>query len=574
MARPTSAAFPRPFPRLLPSQNNAGKSNLLRFIKEVYGKPVDGRGTTVPDPLAQHLPDRPPLRLGTAEFIDSKTSEPAVPLDHRLVVRSGGDTANQQRIAKLAGKMLQAKAKLDGTDNLCWSVVNLPERRATQDSWRQAINSLADNDVYQLWTSIAQMTGGSKENNWVPELADRVPAQPPKDIPVEIIPAIRQIGREAGSSNSFDGTGLIERLAKLQNPNVHDQSDRARFNAITRFVREVVDRPEAVIEIPHDRSTILVHMDGKVLPIESLGSGIHEIVILAAAATVLVNHVVCVEEPELHLNPILQRKLIRYLQRETENQYFITTHSPALMDTPGAEVYHVHLRDGQSVVERVTSDTHRSAVCADLGYHPSDLLQANCVVWVEGPSDRIYLIWWLKAIDATLVEGIHFSVIFYGGRLASHLTNSPHDEEVEDFISLRRLNRRGVIIIDSDKDKPQKPVNATKRRLQQEFDHGPGHAWITDGREIENYVPAAQLEAAMSKVCPAAIPHSKFGRYDHALAVKLPKGKEGHAPKVEIARIITSNFSPDLMQLDLRSRLEKLKKFIHESNPRTAVLKQ
>jgi hypothetical protein len=149
----------------------------------------------------------------------------------------------------------------------------------------------------------------------------------PEAIKSQMIPAIRQIGSKGSISDAFDGTGIIERVAKLQNPDVHNQTCRHRFNAIRDFLRDVVDRPEATIEVPYERDTILLHMDDKVLPIESLGSGIHEVIILASATTVLQNCVVCIEEPELHLNPILQKKLLRYLDQYTHNQYFITTHS-------------------------------------------------------------------------------------------------------------------------------------------------------------------------------------------------------------------------------------------------------
>ena len=47
------------------------------------------------------------------------------------------------------------------------------------------------------------------------------------------------------------------------------------------------------------------------------------------------------------------------------------------------------------------------------------ILQANCVVWVEGPSDRIYLKHWIEAVTSELIEGLHYSIMFYGGRLLS-----------------------------------------------------------------------------------------------------------------------------------------------------------
>jgi len=326
-------------------------------------------------------------------------------------------------------------------------------------------------------------------------------------------------------------------------------------------VRVVTGNQTATLEIPYDRSEILVHMDGKVLPLTSLGTGIHEVIIMASAATTLNDQIVCIEEPELHMHPELQKKFIEYLEKETTNQYFITTHSASILDRPSTSIFHVSNNDGVSIVTPVSSPAQRYSVCMDLGYRASDLVQSNCIIWVEGPSDRIYLKWWISSLDSTLIEGIHYSIMFYGGRLLSHLT--ANDPEVEEFISLRRLNRHISIVIDSDRKLKQKDINDTKKRVQAEIEAGSGLAWITAGREIESYIDRDILETAAKELHPSIDSMPYRTKYDDPLNV-LAKTKV-IVDKIKLAhKIVQSPVNWEI--LDLRKKSEAFVDFIRLSN--------
>lgn len=282
--------------------------------------------------------------------------------------------------------------------------------------------SILSDEWYSLWKAVTNQTGGSLDHHWIPETVNSFIRAQNTNLPqVRLVPALRQIGKRGKEFADFSGEGLIDRLAEIQSPDHDKRHEEEFFKRINRFLQIVTGKPESRIEIPHNREHILVHMDNKVLPISSLGMGIHEVIMIAAFCTITENSIVCIEEPEIHLHPLLQRKLISYLKSDTTNQYFIATHSASFIDTPEAAIFHVANDGVQTRIRESILRSQRFNICQDLGYKASDLVQSNAVIWVEGPSDRVYVKHWITSMATDLVEGIHFSIMFYGGRKGEKL---------------------------------------------------------------------------------------------------------------------------------------------------------
>lgn len=245
------------------------------------------------------------------------------------------------------------------------------------------------------------------------------------------------------------------------------------------------------------------------IPLSQSGSGlktvflvlINLILVPAAECREVGKYVFAFEELENNLHPALLRRLLRYIAKRAKNDgclTFITTHSSAAIDLfakdDDAQIVHVR-HDGKSATtSKAQTYIDNAGILDDLDVRASDLLQANGVIWVEGPTDRIYVNRWISLwSNDELKEGVHYQCVFYGGRLLAHLDALPADEE-HSGVAMLRLARRACILIDSDKRNQQTRINETKRRLEAEVTAVNGMAWITKGREIENYIPRSAFD--------------------------------------------------------------------------------
>jgi predicted ATP-dependent endonuclease of OLD family len=544
-------------------QNNSGKSNIIHFLTSHYSQCLNSvknkKRFEVQSPFSgSEADDEADAVFSLGINKKYKTYADILEKFKHLTMRNLGNPG-----AYILDREVFLKTK--GSE-LKW--IGFNKKGSCQDTFIRELESqvgIGSSAWQGIWSRMTNKTGGDLILHWVPEVVHSFYSEivAPEII---LIPCFRKIELGGSSGKDHDvllnGESLILKLAELQNPSYNMPEMYERFEKINLFLKNLTGDQSAKIEIPFQRDTINVYMNGRNLPIQNLGTGIHQVLILAAAATALSKKVVCIEEPELYLHPDLQRKLMCYLSENTDNQYFITTHSAHILDTPNSEIFHVNLCAGQSKVKRVSEGLDKFQICRDLGYKASDLIQANSIIWVEGPSDRIYVNAWLKALASDLIEGLHYSIMFYGGRLLSHLTASD-SEELSEFISLSSLNQNMAILIDSDKKNSKDSINLTKQRIEEEFVNRNCFVWITQGREIENYIEFKKLKEAIIHVQgEVEVPTS--GQFKSLLDIKKD-GKKVNPKKFEIAKKVVED-EPDFSILDLKQKANELVAFVRDRN--------
>lgn len=287
------------------------------------------------------------------------------------------------------------------------------------------------------------------------------------------------------------------------------------------------------------------------------------------------------EEVENNLHPSLQRRLFDYLYWYSVTnrvKIFITSHSHVAINTyyqlKEAQIYHVTKNGGKSKLELSIGKPDLIEMLNDLNVKASDMFQANGLIWVEGPSDRIYILSWIKAFfddildnensycpdSKKYVEGLHFQFLYYGGRLLSHYTAS--DESDQNLINMLITNRNAAIVMDSDKRTADSKYNETKQRVIKEFNNHNMFSWLTAGREIENYLPAEIVEKAFG---PTVQQVDAYGDFGESLGEAC---KDYSSKKVFYARKISAHTNKNALEgmLDLKEKIAELHKTIVEWN--------
>ena len=282
---------------------------------------------------------------------------------------------------------------------------------------------------------------------------------------------------------------LRERLNSIVNFDHTTQHLSEKKDLLCSYFKEIFGF-DIDIKIPSVEREIQLVIDKKYTPLSSLGTGYQEIVLIAFVIITTPARIVCIDEPELHLHPRAQRALLNLISTIEDKRFFLATHSNHFLDYEinNKKIYQITNNGKGSVSTEINNSLEITKLIDDLGIRASEIYQTNGIVWVEGPSDRIYVKKWLELKYPNLKEGLQFTFQFYGGKVLSHY--SLNDEEFLQYLNLLVINKNSFIIIDSDKEGSYSidDLRDTKKRIIAECKTCSMGYWITKGKEIENYL--------------------------------------------------------------------------------------
>lgn len=361
-----------------------------------------------------------------------------------------------------------------------------------------------------------------------------------------------------------DGSGLTSVLRKHFS-NV--QGSRKLIKSILDELNTILKGDEHFdnLRILEDENGNTIYLENKYgeISLNDMGSGIKTLLLvlyyLKKEEELPSNSIFMFEELENNLHPEIQRRLFNTIYSfaiKNKKQVFVTSHSHVAINCfygkDSTCIYHIEKdEDMSSVIETVDSDLSKSTILEDLGVKASDLFQTNGIIWVEGPSDRIYINKWLKLVNPDLKEGIDYTFLLYGGKLLSHYTV----QEENNMIDILLTNRNSAIVIDSDIKEEGGSINTTKKRISEGFEKMNKFCWITKGREIENYISEDVINEKYKKDDEAK--YKRIGIYQDFKDYIAESDSDFERHKVQTAEsLVFNNESLDI--LDLKEKVKEL----------------
>lgn len=331
-----------------------------------------------------------------------------------------------------------------------------------------------------------------------------------------------------------------------------------KFEEFSKQVSYVI--PEIItITTPmyEDESTTSISEDKKIFhTLENLSAGTKNVLsIIAILINSKDNDLVLIEEPESHLHPIAIRKLADILKNYSlTHQIILTTHSPTIL-------YNFNANDKCFLIKRHKENTSTIEIKAKnfyeiveaLGILPSDILEHNKVVFLEGECDDE--IWkafrmgkdkQIKDICYVPTHGWKQAIIYAGIELLKNRKVKPSifvvwDGDLDRKVETKKAKKKMVERLTNDFDiKDENILTLPKGEIECYLLDV--EAWFKTWPKLEGQIEKEELKAEFNKILESTEQKEKLeklmsklelGHYTKEIAAELAKNIEGIPKDIE-----------------------------------------
>jgi AAA15 family ATPase/GTPase len=415
-------------------------------------------------------------------------------------------------------------------DTISWFVGKYPLESTLSEELNQSIVELTANIITELkqLQSLLVWHEISTQSLYVPitrSLKNYSINQEPS-----LITRRNQEELRAPGATIIDGQGFFEIIFKHSNSSL---ANRKKVLEYERFLSSYFFDSKEVKLISnieegdsHQRNQVRIIIDEEERFLDEMGDGIQQIIILTYPLFFYSGGVMVIEEPEINLEPRYQKRLISIFQNHKRSKkflFFISTHSNNILDCSLEEdsttilsikklrVLNDVLGLDSSTKKRINHNQFpyyqlsqifgpTSELLHELGVKPSSLVMTNGIIWVEGPSDVVYIdallsIYQIKRFGGIRYKrGVHYEYLMYGGSLLrfydTKITPQKNEHLTRKLINLFKINPNYFVVFDSDRVGGN-DISSFGMSKQAIFGALPeNRRWLDESiKTIEDYVP-------------------------------------------------------------------------------------
>jgi Uncharacterized conserved protein len=257
---------------------------------------------------------------------------------------------------------------------------------------------------------------------------------------------------QANESLDEEAQNALSRLFFLKNQPLYESSHNLYEKIFDSFLE--ITGYKFDIELKIKSTTIQLRFkkgSGGWILAQDEGQGLSEILTMVLYALDGEFNLILIEEPENHLHPDFQKRMLSFLNTVEDRQFILSTHSTIFLNTSLTnKIYLARFKDDKIYIDDKTS---RVEIFSEIGFWGTDNIVSDAIIITEGKNDHILMDYIFKHWY-NIANTFSVSYVFLSGSMMAFFDPTP-------FAQLRNV----FVLLDKD-TKDKKPRDKFIKRCK------------------------------------------------------------------------------------------------------------